>query len=118
MVGFDREFYPDGTASASRNSNCGATTPRWSLCFTLEDGSGPVEPPYTNEFGVAASRYTLTPKLWAYLQNYKIKHRTAGNGFGFGLVGRNDVARTLSARYYKDGSEILVDRDQGRPRGG
>ena len=56
------------------------------------------------------SRYTLTPKLWEYLHNYAIKHREKGNGFGFGLVGPNDVARTLSARYYKDGSEILVDR--------
>tara|TARA_Y100001934_G_scaffold279328_1_gene382781 strand:+ start:1081 stop:2433 length:1353 start_codon:yes stop_codon:yes gene_type:complete len=56
------------------------------------------------------AKYTLTPKLWEYLHNYAIKHKEKGNGFGFGLVGPNDVARTLSARYYKDGSEILVDR--------
>jgi len=55
-------------------------------------------------------RYTLTPHLWRYLQDYKKKHRDKGNGFGFGLVGPDDVARTLSARYYKDGSEILVNR--------
>lgn len=55
-------------------------------------------------------RYTLTAHLWTYLQNYAEKHRTAGNGFGFGLVNRNSVTRTLSARYYKDGSEILVDQ--------
>jgi DNA (cytosine-5)-methyltransferase 1 len=53
-------------------------------------------------------KYTLTDHLWAYLKNYAEKHRKAGNGFGFGLVKPNDIARTLSARYYKDGSEILV----------
>lgn len=60
------------------------------------------------------SKYILTDNLWLYLQNYAAKHKAAGNGFGFGLVGKNDVARTLSARYYKDGSEILIDRGQGR----
>jgi len=55
-------------------------------------------------------KYILTPKLWTYLYNYSIKHKAKGNGFGFGLVGRADVTRTLSARYYKDGSEILIDR--------
>jgi len=53
-------------------------------------------------------KYTLTDHLWAYLQKYAKKHQAAGNGFGFGLVTENDIARTLSARYYKDGSEILI----------
>jgi DNA (cytosine-5)-methyltransferase 1 len=53
-------------------------------------------------------KYTLTDHLWEYLQNYAKKHQAAGNGFGFGLVTEDDIARTLSARYYKDGSEILV----------
>src|SRR3546814_17728784 len=62
-------------------------------------------------------RYTLTPNLWAYLQNYAAKHKAAGNGFGFGLVGPDSVSRTLSARYYKDGSEILVSQGpRRRPR--
>lgn len=56
------------------------------------------------------SAYVLTPKLWEYLFNYSIKHKAKGNGFGYGLVSRNHVTRTLSARYYKDGSEILIDR--------
>ncbi|RNC71860.1 MAG: DNA (cytosine-5-)-methyltransferase [Desulfuromonadales bacterium] len=59
-------------------------------------------------------KYILTDHLWSYLQNYAEKHRAAGNGFGFGLTGKNDTARTLSARYYKDGSEILVDRGKGK----
>jgi DNA (cytosine-5)-methyltransferase 1 len=64
--------------------------------------------------GRVADRYTLTDHLWGYLQRYKEKHQAAGNGFGFGLVGPEDVARTLSARYYKDGSEILVKQDDGK----
>ncbi|WP_252109176.1 MULTISPECIES: DNA (cytosine-5-)-methyltransferase [unclassified Halomonas] len=55
-------------------------------------------------------KYVLTPKLWEYLYKYAQKHREKGNGFGFGLTREGDVARTLSARYHKDGSEILVDR--------
>lgn len=61
-------------------------------------------------------KYTLTPRLWEYLQKYKEKHNSKGNGFGFSLFGPNDVARTLSARYYKDGSEILIDQPGERPR--
>lgn len=54
--------------------------------------------------------YRLTPKLWEYLFNYSIKHKAKGNGFGYGLTRPHEITRTLSARYYKDGSEILVDR--------
>lgn len=59
------------------------------------------------------SKYILTVKLWEYLYNYAKKHQARGNGFGYGLVSpqdRNVVTRTLSARYHKDGSEILIDR--------
>ena len=62
------------------------------------------------------NKYTLTDKLWTYLQNYAAKHRAAGNGFGYGLADPNGVARTLSARYYKDGSEILIEQDGKNPR--
>lgn len=63
-------------------------------------------------------KYTLTPNLWVYLKNYAAKHKKAGNGFGFGKVNRDSRStRTLSARYHKDGSEILVDQGKGkRPR--
>lgn len=60
------------------------------------------------------AKYTLTPKLWEYLQNYAKKHQAAGNGFGFGLVDGSKTARTLSARYHKDGSEILIDQGPNR----
>lgn len=81
-----------------------------------EDGSEDVDLRYLTEDGQVHSRYTLTPNLWEYLQNYARKHKAAGNGFGFGLVGPEDVARTLSARYYKDGSEILIRQESGTPR--
>lgn len=61
-----------------------------------------------------SDKYTLTDKLWTYLQDYAAKHRAKGNGFGFGIVDGDSIARTLSARYYKDGSEILVSRGEGR----
>ncbi len=60
------------------------------------------------------ARYTLSEHLWKYLQAYAEKHRAKGNGFGFGLIDPAGISRTLSARYHKDGSEILVPQD-GRP---
>jgi DNA (cytosine-5)-methyltransferase 1 len=60
------------------------------------------------------SKYTLTDHLWNYLQRYAAKHKAKGNGFGFGLVGPDNTTRTLSARYYKDGSEILIDQGSGK----
>lgn len=62
------------------------------------------------------SKYTLSPHLWNYLQRYREKHADKGNGFGFSLFGPGDVTRTLSARYHKDGSEILVEQKGTRPR--
>lgn len=62
------------------------------------------------------ARYTLSDKLWKYLQKYAEKHRAVGNGFGYGLAPRNGVSRTLSARYYKDGSEILIEQPGQNPR--
>ena len=62
------------------------------------------------------AKYTLSAHLWKYLCDYKEKHTAAGNGFGYGLFGPDDVARTLSARYFKDGSEILIDQPTPRPR--
>jgi DNA (cytosine-5)-methyltransferase 1 len=61
-------------------------------------------------------KYTLTDKLWRYLQDYAAKHRAKGNGFGYGLVDLDGITRTLSARYYKDGSEILIPQNGRNPR--
>ena len=63
-------------------------------------------------------RYTLTPKLWKYLQAYKEKHKAAGNGFGYGLIepGEDTYTRTISQRYYKDGAEVLIAQEDSPPR--
>ncbi|MEM8860510.1 MAG: DNA (cytosine-5-)-methyltransferase [Chloroflexota bacterium] len=82
-----------------------------------EDGSEAAEPPYTaGNLAKVDQKYTLSLKLWNYLQDYAAKHQARGNGFGYGLVTSKDSARTLSARYFKDGSEILVDQPNHRPR--
>lgn len=61
-------------------------------------------------------RFTLSDKLWNYLQEYAKKHKEKGNGFGFGLAKLNGVSRTMSARYHKDGAEILIPQPTGNPR--
>ena len=82
-----------------------------------EDGSETPERDYTlGPDAVVNPKYTLTDHLWGYLRDYAEKHKAAGNGFGFGLVGPDDTCRTLSARYYKDGSEILVAQRGCNPR--
>lgn len=61
-------------------------------------------------------KYHLTNKLWNYLQSYKEKHREAGNGFGYSMADLKGATRTLSARYHKDGSEILIPVRGKNPR--
>jgi DNA (cytosine-5)-methyltransferase 1 len=61
-------------------------------------------------------KYTLTNHLWAYLQEYARKHKEKGNGFGFGMTDLNGISRTMSARYYKDGAEILIPQNGKNPR--
>src|SRR5204862_3673572 len=70
----------------------------------------------TAYFLVSFFRVLRGRHLWGYLRKYAKKHRAAGNGFGFGLVSEKDIARTLSARYYKDGSEILISQEGRNPR--
>ncbi|GJH03806.1 DNA (cytosine-5-)-methyltransferase [Paraburkholderia terrae] len=96
--------------------------PRLASILHRTDGCEPVLPWDGDRFFDHAARqvqpkYTLTPKLWTYLQNYAEKHRAAGNGFGYGMAYPQSVTRTLSARYHKDGSEILVYQgEKKRPR--
>lgn len=81
-----------------------------------QDGTEPAEEPCTTgKDAKVNSKYTLTPTLWKYLQDYAEKHRQADNGLN--LVDGNDIAKTLLLRYYKDGSEILVSQGKRkRPR--
>ncbi len=85
---------------------------------TFEFPAFPPEGPKLNSILQARvdPKYTLSDKLWEYLQAYAAKHRAAGNGFGFGLAKREGVSRTLSARYHKDGSEILIPQRGKNPR--
>lgn len=95
--------------------------PRLASILHKTDGTEPVlswdeERFFDHKKCVVQPKYTLTPNLWAYLQAYAEKHRAAGNGFGFGMAFPDSVTRTLSARYHKDGSEILVNQGKKRPR--
>lgn len=70
--------------------------------FSFDDVTMPTQPHPTLAsilLETVDDKYTLTPKLWSYLQDYRRKHQSRGNGFGYGLCGPDDVARTLSARY-------------------
>jgi DNA (cytosine-5)-methyltransferase 1 len=90
--------------------------PRLGSILHASDGSETPEERFTDFKGRPLPKYVLSDHLWGYLQSYALKHQAAGNGFGFGLAGPGDVARTLSARYFKDGSEILIRRGRGVPR--
>lgn len=89
--------------------------PKLSSILHSEDSNETSEEPYTLNWKVN-DKYVLSTKLWKYLQDYADKHKIKWNGFWFTLNWENDVARTLSARYYKDGSEILIKRWTWRPR--
>ena len=91
--------------------------PRLGSILHPEDGTERPDPNYTRPpHGRVLTKYTLSRHLWSYLKEYARKHRLRGNGFGYGLSGPGDVARTMSARYYKDGAEILIRQHKKRPR--
>ena len=98
LIGFDRKRY------GSAKFDFDIKTPRRKpvLLDILEDEPDP--------------KYTLSDKLWSYLQEYAARQKAKGNGFGYGLANPNGVTRTLSARYYKDGSEILIPVEGNNPR--
>lgn len=85
------------------------------LILHPENGTEEPESPYTEGAKARVSeKYVLSNDLWTYLQNYRAKHEKRGNGFGYGLFNKQGIARTLSRRYHKDGSEILIDRGRGK----
>jgi DNA (cytosine-5)-methyltransferase 1 len=91
--------------------------PKLSTILHPENGSEKPDRHFTaGRQAYVSDKYTLTDHLWRYLKAYAEKHQAAGNGFGYGLFGPDNVARTLSARYYKDGSEILIRQKGSNPR--
>lgn len=99
IIGFDMERYDDN--------------------IDFEFNITPVEPrPVMRDIldKEVDNKYTLSDKLWIYLQNYAAKHKAAGNGFGYGIAALEGTSRTMSARYYKDGSEILIAQEGKNPR--
>lgn len=99
IVGFDRERYMDNVAF---QFDITPEIPRPVMRDILDSE--------------VDGKYTLSDKLWNYLQNYAAKHRAAGNGFGYGIAPLDGISRTISARYYKDGSEILIAQKDKNPR--
>ena len=99
IVGFDRNRYG---SDVSFEFNLTPTEPKPVMADILEEN--------------VDDKYTLSDNLWSYLQNYAEKHKAAGNGFGYGIADPDGVSRTLSARYYKDGSEVLIAQEGRNPR--
>ena len=99
IVGFDRKKYGDGI--------------EFSFDLTPPENK-PILRDILEEH--VDEKYTLSDKLWSYLQYYAAKHKAAGNGFGYGLANLDGVSRTMSARYYKDGAEILIPQKGKNPR--
>ena len=99
IVGFDKDRYGD---NIEFEFNLTPLEPKPVIANILEEN--------------VSERYTLTDNLWTYLQNYAAKHKAAGNGFGYGIAPLDGVSRTLSARYHKDGSEILIAQVGKNPR--
>jgi DNA (cytosine-5)-methyltransferase 1 len=101
IVGFRRSLFTKQVEDVFRFPDI-PTGPRPQLKSILDDSPD--------------KKYTLTDNLWSYLQKYAEKHRRKGNGFGFGIADTDGITRTLSARYYKDGSEILIAQEGKNPR--
>ncbi len=100
VVGFDRNVFSEETTSLFRFPSRPIDTPVFrSILESKPD-----------------SKYTLSDGLWSYLEDYRAKHQARGNGFGYGIAPRGGVSRTMSARYYKDGSEILIRQRNRNPR--
>lgn len=99
IVGFDKQKYGEGIE----------------FDFNIEKPA--VKPKLKDILNtVNDDKYTLSDNLWLYLQEYAEKHKLKGNGFGYGLPDLENISRTLSARYYKDGSEILIRQENKNPR--
>lgn len=106
IVGFNKEKYPDFDFSSKFS---------WPKPSGKPTKVGDILDNHNN----VDSKYTISEKLLAGHERRKLEHQKKGNGFGFSLFKPEDsYTNTLSARYYKDGSEILIDQSSTgkRPR--
>jgi len=109
IVGFDKNYFKDCDFSELFNWPTPPKTPT-KVGDILEDLSA---------IAPSDDKFTISEKLWAGHQRRKEEHKTKGNGFGYSLFNaESEYANTISARYYKDGSEILIDQSElgKRPR--
>lgn len=107
IIGFDREQVPeadDGNIVEAIFRRLEKREAQTRLGDVLEDNWS-VDP-----------KYTISSRLLAGHERRLREHRAKGNGFGFSLFNRDSAyCNTISARYYKDGSEVLIDQsDIGR----
>lgn len=117
IAGFPKELRVTGFSMDTLARRDPRSGPRLRAILHPENGTETPEKHFTlGDRAEVSAKYVLTEHLWNYLQRYAEKHRANGNGFGFGINTPDDVARTLSARYFKDGSEILIRRPAGPPR--
>ncbi len=113
IVGFRDET--DFTWDAFRGKDKAAKT--MGDILHSQNGLEEAEKEYTlGKKATVNKKYILSDKLWSFLFGYAAKHKAKGNGFGYGMVTEKSISRTLSARYYKDGSEILINRGKENPR--
>ncbi|MGP2517593.1 DNA (cytosine-5-)-methyltransferase [Yersinia sp. 2545 StPb PI] len=107
IVGFNRDYFDSNTDFEALFNWPEPPKSVTRLGDILEDSS------------TISERYTISERLWAGHQRRKEEHKNKGNGFGYSLFNEDsEYANTLSARYYKDGSEILIDQSHinKRPR--
>lgn len=101
IIGFDKNAFPAGTDFTALFKWPEPAGEKTSLGKILEDSRK------------LDSRYTISDKLWDGHQRRKLQHKEKGNGFGYSLFNKKSIyANTISARYYKDGSEILIDQSE------
>lgn len=99
IIGFDRKHFPEGTAEAVLDSLVTAkVAPKMGDVLEKLDEK-------------TRAKYTISDKLWSGHKRRLKEHRKKGNGFGYSLFNAGSpYCNTISARYYKDGSEILIDQ--------
>lgn len=90
------------------------------ICIPKAPHNGYKYPQLKDIIGERVQEHTLGPGTWDTLERHKAHHESQGNGFGYGLhrlpIKKDEITRTISARYHKDGAEVLIEQKNDRPR--